>query len=478
MKYETVIGLEVHAQLSTQSKIFCSCSTAFGAEPNTQTCPVCLGMPGVLPVLNKKVVEYAIRLGLATSSEIRRRNIFARKNYFYPDLPKGYQVSQFDEPICEHGYVDVEIDDITKRVGLTRIHMEEDAGKSVHDESYVNEHDSFVDLNRCGVPLLEIVSEPDIRSAKEAALYLTKLRQMVRYLGICDGNMEEGSLRCDANVSIRPQGETSYGTRTELKNMNSINNVEKAIEYEIERQISVVESGDEVIQETLLWDPDKNEARSMRSKEESHDYRYFPEPDLVPVEISLEWLDEIQKTMPEMAEAKKARFISEYGLSEYNAGVLTSVKEIAEYFEQTVELCEDFNLVCNWIMGEVMRVLNERKININELPVTPPRLAVLLKSIQNNVISGSAAKSVFQQMLQDSSEVSDIIEKLGLKQISDTGQLDEVINKVLERCPQEVKSYQAGNIKVIGFLVGQVMKDSGGKANPKLVNEILRNKLA
>ncbi|MBN2709378.1 MAG: Asp-tRNA(Asn)/Glu-tRNA(Gln) amidotransferase subunit GatB [Calditrichaceae bacterium] len=478
MKYEAVIGLEVHAQLSTKSKIFCSCSTAFGAEPNTQTCPVCLGMPGVLPVLNKKVVEYAVRLGLATNSEIRRRNIFARKNYFYPDLPKGYQVSQFDEPICEQGYVDVEIDGITKRVGLTRIHMEEDAGKSVHDESYVNEHDSFVDLNRCGVPLLEIVSEPDIRSAKEAAFYLTKLRQMVRYLGICDGNMEEGSLRCDANVSIRPKGETSFNTRTELKNMNSINNVEKAIEYEIDRQIGIVESGDKVIQETLLWDPDKNEARSMRSKEESHDYRYFPEPDLVPVEISLEWLDDIQKTMPEMAEAKKARFISEYGLSEYNAGVLTSVREIAEYFEQTVELCEDYNLACNWIMGEVMRVLNERKINISELPVTPPRLAALLKSIRNNVISGSAAKNVFQQMLLDSSDVSDIIEKLGLKQISDTSQLDEVINKVLERCPEEVKSYKEGNIKVIGFLVGQVMKDSGGKANPKLVNEILRNKLA
>ncbi len=478
MDYEAVIGLEVHAQLATDTKIFCPCRTAFGSEPNSQTCPVCLGMPGVLPVLNKKVVEYAIRLGLATNSEIRRLNTFARKNYFYPDLPKGYQVSQFDEPICENGYVDIDLDGGQKRIGLIRIHMEEDAGKSVHDESYVHSDDTFVDLNRCGVPLLEIVSEPDLRSAREAALYLMKLRQLVRYLGICDGNMEEGSLRCDANVSIRPQGATELGTRTELKNMNSFSNVEKAIEYEINRQIDMVEDGEKVVQETLLWDPDKNEARSMRSKEESHDYRYFPEPDLVPVEISAEWLDEINKSMPELAEQKKQRYISEFSLTAYNAEVLTATREIAEYFERTIELCPDYNLVCNWIMGEVMRVINEQKIDINDLPVSPQRLAELLRSIQNNTISGSAAKNVFQEMITNNDQVAEIINKLGLKQISDSDELDKVIEQVLENCAKDVQAYKSGNTKVFGFLVGQVMRESKGKANPKLVNEILRNKLS
>ena len=477
MEYEVVIGLEVHAQLSTKTKIFCGCSTKFGAEPNTQTCPICLGMPGVLPVLNKDVVEAALKLGIATNSKIGSPNIFARKNYFYPDLPKGYQTSQFDKPICEHGYLEIESDNGPKKINIIRIHMEEDAGKSVHEEDYVYSDETMIDLNRCGTPLAEIVSAPDLRSAKEAYNYLVKLRQLVRYLGVCDGNMEEGSLRCDANISLRPKGETKLGTRTELKNMNSFRHVENALNYEIARQTEILESGEQVQQETLLWDPDRNEARSMRGKEESHDYRYFPEPDLVPVLISQEWLDAIKAALPELPDVKTARFIKAYSLPEYDAQIICSARETADYFEQVAEKFSDYKMISNWIIGEIARVLNEEKMEIGQLKVTPDRLIDLLSAIEKNIISSSAAKKVFAEAVQNDKSISAIIEALGLKQVSDASELESIIDDVLKNSPDEVASYKAGKTKVIGFLVGQVMKASKGKANPGMVNKILQQKL-
>ncbi|MGD9489293.1 MAG: Asp-tRNA(Asn)/Glu-tRNA(Gln) amidotransferase subunit GatB [Calditrichaceae bacterium] len=477
MNYEAVIGLEVHAQLATKTKIFCNCSAEFGAEPNSQTCPVCLGMPGTLPVLNKKVVEFALKMGLATDSEIARFNKFARKNYFYPDLPKGYQISQFDEPICEHGHITINIDGHEKRIGITRIHMEEDAGKSMHDETYVQDDETLVDLNRCGVPLIEIVSEPDLRSPREAYEYLTRIRQLVRYLEICDGNMEEGSLRCDANVSMRPVGQEKFGVKTELKNMNSFRNVERALQYEMDRQTETLRNGGTIKQETLLWDPVQNKAISMRSKEESHDYRYFPEPDLVPVIINAEWLEEIKKSMPELPEAKMKRFIEQYEIPFYNAEVITSSRDVAEYFEAVTEHCADPKLVSNWIMGEVMRVMKDQKKEINDLGITPAKLADLLNAVIKNTISGSAAKTVFEKLLVSEKSVSALIDELGLKQVSDGSVIESIIDRIFDENPAQVEAYKNGKTKLFGFFVGQVMKASKGKANPVVINEILREKL-
>src|SRR5664280_1277452 len=397
-KYEGVIGLEVHAQLLTNSKIFCSCSTKFGNEPNTNICPICLGQPGVLPVLNKKVVEFTVLMGLATNCTINKRSIFARKNYFYPDLPKGYQISQFEEPACEHGFIEIALPDaITKKIGITRIHIEEDAGKSIHDSGL----STSVDLNRCGVPLIEIVSDPDMRAANEAYLYLSKIKQIVQYLGICDGNMEEGSLRCDANISVRLQGENKFGTRTEVKNMNSFRNVERAINYEINRQMEILEDGGRIIQETLLWDADKNKAFSMRSKEEAHDYRYFPEPDLFPVLVKSNWKNELATLLPELPNQRKNRFISSFKLPEYDAEILTQSRDIADYYEKVIDMTDDYKSASNWVMGDVLKVINENKIDIKEFRISANNLAELINIINDNTISGKIAKEIFPEMLRE-----------------------------------------------------------------------------
>ncbi|CUU04680.1 aspartyl/glutamyl-tRNA(Asn/Gln) amidotransferase subunit B [Candidatus Thermokryptus mobilis] len=473
-KYEAVIGLEVHAQLLTSSKAFCSCSTKFGLPPNTNVCPICLGMPGTLPVLNKKVVEFAVKLGLATNCKIRRYSIFARKNYFYPDLPKGYQISQYEDPICYDGYVEIELKEgVKKKIRLKRIHMEEDAGKSIHDQDI----DTLIDINRCGVPLLEIVTEPDIRTPQEAALYLAKIRQLVQYLDICDGNMEEGSLRCDANVSVRLKGETKLGTKTEVKNMNSIKNVEKALEYEINRQIQILESGGTIIQETLLWDASAGVVRPMRSKEEAHDYRYFPEPDLVPVVVSEEWVEKIRKTIPELPEQRRDRFIRQYGLPKYDAEVLTSSKELANYYEECVKFTNDFKSASNWIMVEVLKILNERQIDITEFKVEPRFLAQLINLVNEGKINQATAKKVLEQISHTGEEPISVIERQGLMQISDEDFITEAVLKVLEQNKENVERYLAGKDKLFGYFVGEVMKLTKGKANPKLVNEILKRKL-
>lgn len=473
-KYEAVIGLEVHAQLLTSSKAFCSCSTKFGLPPNTNVCPVCLGMPGTLPVLNKKVVEFAVKLGLATNCKIRRYSIFARKNYFYPDLPKGYQISQYEEPICYDGYVEIELKEgVKKKIRLRRIHMEEDTGKSIHDQDI----DTLIDINRCGVPLLEIVTEPDIRTPQEAALYLAKIRQLVQYLDICDGNMEEGSLRCDANVSVRLKGETKLGTKTEVKNMNSIKNVEKALEYEINRQIQILESGGTIIQETLLWDASTGIVKPMRSKEEAHDYRYFPEPDLVPVVVSEEWIEEIRKTIPELPEQRRDRFIRQYGLPKYDAEVLTSSKELANYYEECVKFTNDFKSASNWIMVEVLKILNDRQIDITEFKVEPRFLAELINLVNEGKINQATAKKVLEEISHTGEEPISVIERQGLMQISDEDFITEAVLKVLEQNKENVERYLAGKDKLFGYFVGEVMKLTKGKANPKLVNEILKRKL-
>jgi len=476
-EYEAVIGLEVHVQLNTHSKIFCTCSTKFGAEPNTQTCPVCLGMPGVLPVLNRQVVEHIIRIGLATDCSIRRVSRFARKNYFYPDLPKGYQISQFDEPFCENGEVSVEVDDYSRHIRIKRIHLEEDAGRSVHDESFVDQNESLVDLNRCGMPLIEIVSEPDLRSPREASAYLMKLRQLVRYLGISDGNMEEGSLRCDANVSIRDAGSTELGVRTELKNMNSFAHVEKAIQFEIDRQSRIVSAGGAIEQETLTWDASKNQARSMRGKEESHDYRYFPEPDLPPVVIDTKWMDAIFQTQPELPDARKKRFREQFQLSSYDAEVLTASRDLADYFENLTRLLADYKLAANWLMGEVARVLNEKSWSITEMPVLPHRLAVLLRMITSGDISQTAAKKIFEQMLNSDEVPEKLVEQMGLKQVGDSEEIASIVDQVIAQFTAEAADYRNGKTKLLSFFVGQVMRASKGKANPTLVNKIIEEKL-
>ena len=474
MEYEPVIGLEVHAQLKTKTKIFCSCSTRFGAPPNTHTCPVCLGMPGVLPVLNKRVVEYTLRMALATHCTINRESRFARKNYFYPDLPKGYQISQYELPIARDGFVDIQTNGVTKRIGITRIHMEEDAGKLTHDPDRPL---SMVDFNRTGVPLMEIVSEPDIRSPEEAGAYLRNLRAIVRYLDVSDGNMEEGSFRCDANVSIRPKGTQALGIRTELKNLNSFKHVEKALSFEIIRQKEILEDGGQIIQETRLWDPEKNRSTSMRSKEEAHDYRYFPDPDLLPLVIDDNWIDSIQKDIPELPDEKKVRFVNEYNLPAYDADFLTSSRELADYFEACVKDFPNSKQVSNWIMGSLMGLLNVQDKSIAESPISSKDLAQLLKLIDKKTISSKIAKTVFDEMAQTGSPPKEIVAKKGLVQVTDESAITAVVLKVIQQCSTEVKDYKNGKTKLFGFFVGQVMKETKGKANPKMVNEILKKVL-
>ncbi|WP_457570476.1 Asp-tRNA(Asn)/Glu-tRNA(Gln) amidotransferase subunit GatB [Desulfovulcanus sp.] len=474
-EYESVIGLEVHAQLKTKSKIFCSCSTEFGRDPNENTCPVCMGMPGVLPVLNKTAVEYAVKMALAVNCKVNKKSIFARKNYFYPDLPKGYQISQYELPVAEHGYITIQVGGKEKKIGITRIHMEEDAGKSVHSAA---ENVSYVDLNRTGVPLIEIVSEPDIRSPEEAVAYLKALRSILVYLDICDGNMEEGSFRCDANVSIRPKGQKEFGTRTELKNMNSFRHVQRALEYEIERQIDLVEDGEEVIQETRLYDADKNITKPMRGKEEAHDYRYFPDPDLVPLVLKDEWIESWRLELPELPAAKQERFVQEYDLPVYDAEVLTAERDLADFFEQTVKIYNQPKKVSNWMMGEVLRELNEAKIKISQSKFRPESLAKLIKIIDDGLISGKIGKSIFSEIFNTGQDPEEYVRAKGMVQISDSSALEQVVEEVLADLPKEVERYKNGQTKLLGFFVGQVMKRTKGQANPGLVNKILREKLS
>jgi len=474
MPYEAIIGLEVHAQLLTESKIFCNCSTKFGALPNSHVCPVCMGMPGVLPVLNKKVVEFALKMALATHCRINFYSVFARKNYFYPDLPKGYQISQYEHPLAEDGWVEIEVNGQKKQIGILRIHMEEDAGKLMHDP---HKPISYVDFNRTGVPLIEIVSKPDIRTPEEGVAYLKKLRSILRYLEICDGNMEEGSFRCDANISLRLANAEKFGVRTELKNMNSFKHVQRALAYEIERQRSILEQGGNVIQETRLWDENRGITRSMRGKEEAHDYRYFPDPDLMPVVIDKKWIEEIEKTLPELPDVKKERFKQVYGLPEYDAEVLTSEKELAEYFERVVKWGSDAKLASNWLMSEVLRKLNQQKQEITACPITPKDLAELLQLIQKGTISGKIAKVVFEEMYSSGKPASQIVREKGLVQITDQAVLEKIAQKIIESYPKEVEQYKAGKEKLLGFFVGQMMKQTKGKANPQLVNKIFKKLL-
>ena len=476
MNYVPVMGLEVHAQLKTNSKIFCGCSTQFGAEPNTHTCPVCLGMPGVLPVLNRKVVDFTIMMGLATNCRIASESIFARKNYFYPDLPKGYQVSQFEAPICEGGWVDITVDGKVKRIGITRIHMEEDAGKLVHEGALDSSRASFVDLNRACVPLMEIVSEPDIRSPEEARAYMQAIRDIVVYLGVCDGNLEEGSLRCDANISVMPEGSDTFGTRAEIKNMNSFRFLQQALEYEIDRQIDLIESGGQVIQETRLFDSDKGVTVSMRGKEEAHDYRYFPEPDLVPIRTDDEWIDRIRRQLPELRSEKLQRYVGEMGIPQYDAEVITADPAIALFFEGTVAVGADPKKASNWVMGEFARMVKDK--GLEAAKITPEQLADIIGLVDGATISGSAAKQVFDEVFESGKDPKAVVEEKGLAQVSDVGAIEEEVQKILDASPDQVKQYKDGNEKVLGFFVGQVMKASKGKANPKLVNEILRKLLS
>lgn len=474
MRFQPVIGLEVHVQLSTASKIFCGCPTRFGAAPNANTCPVCLAMPGTLPVLNRQVVEYAIMTGLATNCRIISPNIFARKNYYYPDLPKSYQISQLESPICLAGHLDITVGDESKRIGITRIHMEEDAGKLVHGL----EGGSGIDLNRAGIPLLEVVSEPDLRTADEAVAYLRKLHQIVTFIGVCDGNMEEGSFRCDANISIMPVGSDCFGTRVEVKNINSFKFVKAAIEHEIRRQAELIEDGGKVQQETRLFDPDRGETRSMRSKEEAHDYRYFPDPDLVPVVLSEEWIEQVRKEMPELPSSRNSRFMAEYRLSEYDAEVLTSSRQMADYFEACIAHGAAPKGAANWIMGELTRSLNDNGATIERSPVSPRQLAGLVALIEKGVISATIAKKVFEELWQNGGDAASIVERQGLAQVSDSSAIEQVIDSVLAANQAQVEEYRSGKEKVFGFMVGQVMKGMKGKGNPAVVNELLKKKLA
>jgi aspartyl-tRNA(Asn)/glutamyl-tRNA(Gln) amidotransferase subunit B len=477
MKYKAIIGLEVHAQMLTDTKIFCGCSTRFGAEPNTQTCPVCTGMPGVLPVLNKKALEFAIRTGLAMNCSISTHSRFARKNYFYPDLPKGYQISQYELPICEHGYIEIVVDETIKEVGITRIHMEEDAGKNIHESIPVGGNFSFVDLNRTGIPLMEIVSEPDMRSPIEAVEYMKKLRAILRYLGVCNGNMERGSLRCDANVSVRPVGQEGLGVKTEIKNINSFRFVEKALEYEIKRQIKLLEEGGEVVQETRLWNSSTGITQSMRKKEEAHDYRYFPEPDLVPIMVDQNWLDEIRESLPELPDVKKERFISKYKNTEYDAELFTSEKSIAEPVEEAIKLGAKTKQLSNF-MPVVFNYLNEKRKEIDETPLKPVHLVDLSNLVETAVVSGSMAKTILYETLDTGSMPSEIVKEKGLSQISNKDELEKIADDVITKHPEEVKRFKTGEQKLLGFFVGQIMKATKGKANPQIINDLLRKKLS
>lgn len=478
MKYEAVIGLEVHTELQTTTKIFCSCRTSFGADPNTNVCPVCLGLPGVLPVLNKKVLEYAVRAGLALNCEISRFSKFDRKNYYYPDLPKNFQTSQFDLPICEHGYLDVEVDGEKRRIRITRAHMEEDAGKLVHHGTSITDSDySLVDYNRTGTPLLEIVSEPDMRSAKEAVAYMEKMRAILQYVGISDCRMEEGSLRCDANVSVRPVGQKELGTKTEIKNINSFKGVERAIEYEAMRQAELLEDGGKVVQETRTWDEKEGVTKSMRTKEEANDYRYFPEPDLVPFTVSDEYIENIRKSLPELPDARKERYMKEFGLSSEDAVFMTNDKATADYFEAAVAAGADPKAAVNWLMGEFASQLSNDGIEIDKAPVSAENLAALLKLVSKGTISGKIAKKVFATMWKEGGNPDDIVKAQGLVQISDTAELSKLVDEVVGNNPKAVEDFKAGKKKAVGALVGQIMKATKGKANPRVINELLNKKL-
>jgi aspartyl-tRNA(Asn)/glutamyl-tRNA(Gln) amidotransferase subunit B len=476
IEWEVVIGLEIHAQLATKTKIFSAAPTQFGAEPNTQACAIDLGMPGVLPVLNKEAVEMAIKFGLGADAEIARKSIFARKNYFYPDLPKGYQISQYELPVVGKGFVDVQLDDgSTKRIQITRAHLEEDAGKSLHEDFHGL---TGIDLNRAGTPLLEIVSEPDMRSAKEAVAYLKTIHSLVRYLEICDGNMQEGSFRCDANVSVRPKGEAKYGTRTELKNINSFRYVERAINYEVERQINVIEGGGTITQETRLYNPDKNETRAMRSKEEANDYRYFPDPDLLPLVIDEALIERVRSELPELPRQKRERFISQYNLSPYDAAILVSSRDMATFYENVVkESNNQPKLAANWIISELLGALNKAGLEIDASPISSAQLGKLITRIADDTISGKIAKTIFEALWNQEGEVDDIIEKRGLKQVSDSGAIEKLIDEIIAANPEQVADYRAGKDKLFGFFVGQAMKLSGGKLNPGQLNELLKKKL-
>jgi aspartyl-tRNA(Asn)/glutamyl-tRNA(Gln) amidotransferase subunit B len=479
MEYETIIGLEVHAQLLTESKIFCGCSTRFGESPNHLTCPVCLGMPGVLPVLNRKVVELTIKTALAVNCQVARYSQFARKNYFYPDLPKGYQISQYELPLARGGCVEIEPEGAagSKKIGINRIHMEEDAGKLLHELDGVPAECSYVDFNRTGVPLMEIVSEPDINTPEEAAEYLKTLRSLLQYLEVCDGNMEQGSFRCDANISLRPKGFQGLGTKVELKNMNSFRNVMRALEYEVQRQASVLDSGDKIIQETRLWNVDRGISESMRGKEEAHDYRYFPDPDLVPIVIEDAWIDEIRKTMPELPREKKQRFINQYNIPEYDAAILTATRQLADYFEACARLGPQPKAVSNWIMGDILRHVPDTR-DIGVFPVTPAHLAEMLTMVEKGTISGKIAKTVFEDMVASGKMPQDIVAEKGLVQVSDSAALEQAIQEVLDAQADKVADYRSGNEKIFGFLMGQIMKATKGKANPQMVNDLLKKKLA
>ncbi|MCE3223482.1 MAG: gatB [Nitrospira sp.] len=474
MAYEVVIGVEVHAQLRTQSKLFCACGTTFGLTANSQTCPVCLGLPGTLPVINEKAVEMAVRAGLALNGTIGEHNRFARKNYFYPDLPKGYQISQYEAPICEHGWIDITAAGQSKRVRVRRAHLEEDAGKNLHE---AGSGMSLVDLNRAGTPLLEIVTEPDLSSSEEVVAYLKALRDLLMYLDVCDGNMEEGSFRCEPNLSLRPVGQTAFGTKVELKNINSFKIVKDAVDYEIRRQTKVLSEGGKIHQETRLWNLDRGETAVMRSKEEAHDYRYFPDPDLVPLNISAEWIEELRSGLPELASTKQQRFITEYDVPEYDAAILTSSKALSLYFEACVKLYPHPKTVSNWVMGELLRELNHAGIEADASPVTPERLVELLMLVDQGTISLKIAREIFPDVYTSEKTAAQIVQEKGLTQVSDEGALGTIIQKVLAKNPAQVAQFKEGKQQVLGFLIGQVMKASGGKANPGKVNELLKKQL-
>jgi aspartyl-tRNA(Asn)/glutamyl-tRNA(Gln) amidotransferase subunit B len=477
-KYEPVIGLEVHVQLATATKIFCGCPTSFGAEPNSNVCPVCLGLPGALPVLNRAAVELAIMASLALNCEVRPVSRFARKNYFYPDLPKGYQISQYEEPTAEHGWVDVFVRGAPKRIGITRIHMEDDAGKSIHDGFRDSDRYTYVDLNRCGTPLIEIVSEPDMRSSQEAYDYLTALKQTLQFVGVSTCDMEKGHLRCDANVSVRLKGASRFGTKAEVKNLNSFRFLKLALDHEIARQVAILESGGTIQQETRLFNPETGETAGMRSKEHAHDYRYFPEPDLEPLRVSAEWLEEIRSRMPELPARKRSRFIESYGLREYDADVLTSSRAISDYYERAALASGEPKMTANWVMGDLMGALKAEAKEIAESPVIPERLGELVSLIARGEISGKIAKEIFPKMFTSGEAAAAIIEREGLKQISDSGALEKIVGEVLEKNTRQVEQYRGGKATVLGFLVGQVMKASRGQANPAAVNDLLKKKLA